>query len=151
MSQSIWVMIAAAGRPQLLQRTLESIAMCQKPAGHVRTLVIEDGPRCGIERIVRDLSRQQPLQYLYSPEPNKSRALNLGLSHTDGGLIVFADDDVRVAGDWLMAYAAATEGIGGGRFFGGPVHVDAEHGLPPVWMRSYYPATIAVSWELQAA
>ena len=47
-----------------------------------------------------------------------------------------------------MAYAAATEGATGGRFFGGPVHVDAEHGLPPVWMRSYYPATLAVSWEL---
>jgi len=148
MSQSMWVMIAAAGRPELLRRTLQSIALCKQPAGFARTLVVENGPRCGIESVVRELTRHHPLQYLYSPEPNKSRALNLGLSHTDGGLIVFTDDDVRVPPNWLAAYAAATEGQTGGRFFGGPVHVDAEHGLPPVWMRSYYPATLVEPWEL---
>lgn len=148
MSQSMWVMIAAAGRPQLLRRTLESIGTCRKPASFVRTIVIENGPRCGIEPIVRELSGHQPVQYLYSEAPNKSRALNLGLAHTDGGLIVFTDDDVRVHNVWLTAYAAANEGANDGRFFGGPVHVDAEHGLPPVWMRHYYPATLVEPWEL---
>src|SRR5262245_23662995 len=110
MARSIWVMIAAAGRPQLLRRTLESIAKCKRPPGFAGIVVIENGPRWGIEPIWREVAREHPLQYLYSREPNKSRALNLGLSQTDGGLIVFTDDDVRVHANWLMAYAAATEG-----------------------------------------
>jgi glycosyltransferase involved in cell wall biosynthesis len=148
MSRSIWVMLAAAGRPELLKRTLESIAACQKPAHYARTLIIENGPRCGMEQIVRSFAPHHAFQYLYSEAPNKSLALNLGLAHVTGGLIVFTDDDVRVRHDWLVAYAAAANGRTGGQYYGGPVHVDAEHGLPPEWMRRYYPATLALPWEL---
>jgi hypothetical protein len=61
---------------------------------------------------------------------------------------VLTDDDVRVRRDWLVAYSAAIGDATGGQFFGGPVDIDAEHGLPPRWMRRYYPATIAQPWEL---
>jgi hypothetical protein len=140
-------MLAAAGRPQLLKRTLESIAACHKPAGYQRTIVIENGPRCGMEPIVRGFAREHAFQYLYSEEPNKSQALNLGLTQVERGLIVFTDDDVRVAPGWLGAYAGAAGDRTGGQYYGGPVHVDAEFGLPPEWMRRYYPATLAVPWE----
>src|SRR3954447_25112116 len=103
MKNSLWVMLAAAGRPQLLRRTLESIAECNKPANYAGTIVIENGRKCGIEPIVRSFGRQQAFTYLYSEEPNKSIALNLGLAHTDGGFIVFTDDDVRFSRDWLTA------------------------------------------------
>lgn len=148
MKYSLWVMLAAAGRPQLVQRTLKSIAECRKPASYAGTLIIENGPRCGIEQVVRGFSTQHAFQYLYSEQPNKCRALNLGLAHTDGGFVVFTDDDVRVGHDWLMAYAAAVGGTADMRFFGGPVHVDAEHGLPPEWIRRYYPLALVESWEL---
>lgn len=148
MKNSLWVMLAAAGRPQLLKRTLESIAECNKPANYSGTIVIENGRKCGMEPIVRSFGRQQAFTYLYSEEPNKSLALNLGLAHTDGGFIVFTDDDVRVCPEWLTSYSAAARAAGENSFFGGPVHVDAEHGLPPEWMRRYYPATLAVPWKL---
>lgn len=146
MLKSLRVMIAAAGRPDLLKRTLESIAACEKPRSYQGTLVIENGPRCGVEPIVRSFGAQHGFRYLYSEAPNKSVALNLGLLQFREGLIVFSDDDVRVRHDWLTAYAAAAA-QGGGRFFGGPVHVDAEWGLPPEWMRRYYPASLVVPWE----
>jgi hypothetical protein len=139
-------MLAAAGRPQLLRRTLESIAACEKPPSYRGTLVIENGPRCGIESIVRGFAREHAFQYLYSEEPNKCQALNRGLARTERGLIVFTDDDVRVAPDWLSAYAAAAERRVRGQFYGGPVHVDAEFGLPPQWLLRYYPA-VATPWE----
>lgn len=148
MAKSLWVMLAAFGRPELVRRTIASIAACEKPPQYAETLVVENGPPCGIEQIVREFSPKHRVRYLYSEQPNKSVALNLGLAHTDGGLIAFTDDDVRMHPQWLAAYAAATEGQQGGRYFGGPVHVDAEHGLPPPWMRRFYPATLAVPWEL---
>jgi GT2 family glycosyltransferase len=148
MKNSLWVMLAAAGRPELLKRTLESIAECNKPANYAGTIVIENSSKCGIEPIVRSFSRQQAFTYLYSKEPNKCIALNLGLAHTDGGFIVFTDDDVRVSRNWLTGYAAAARAAGAKSFFGGPVHIDAEHGLPPEWMRRYYPLTLALPWEL---
>ena len=43
------------------------------------------------------------------------------------------DDDVRLDRHVLEAYAAASEGKTGGEFYGGPVLIDAEHGLPPSW------------------
>src|SRR4051812_13465177 len=148
MNPSLSVMLAAAGRPQLVQRTLESIAASTKPAGYAETIVIENGPRQGIEAIVRSFSRCHLFRYLYQPQPNKCSALNLGLEHVKSGLVVFTDDDVRVSKDWLTAYTAAAREDSAGRFFGGPVLIDAEHGLPPAWLRPYYPATLAEPWNL---
>ena len=64
MKNSLWVMLAAAGRPQLLKRTLVSIAECAKPANYAGTIVVENGPKCGIESIVRSFARQQAFTYL---------------------------------------------------------------------------------------
>ena len=52
MARSLWVLIAAAGKPTLLARTLASLAAADKPGSYRGTLVVENGPRCGIEDVV---------------------------------------------------------------------------------------------------
>jgi len=148
MSSSLSVMLAAAGRLELVRRTLDSIAACVKPQSYVETIVIENGRPQGIEEIVRSNPRAHGFRYLYVAEANKSNALNVGLKHASGELVVFTDSDVRVSPGWLTAYASAAQDGTSNRFFGGPVSIDAEHGLPPEWMRRYYPETLAVPWEL---
>ena len=148
MARSLWVLIAAAGKPALLERTLRSLAAVQKPASYRGTLVVENGTRCGIEAVVRGFSAEYQFRHLYVPEANKSHALNRGLSLLDEGLAFMTDDDVRLHPRILTAYAEAAKHAERGEYYGGPVLIDAEHGLPPAWMRRYYPQTIAEPWSL---
>lgn len=148
MAQSMWVLIAAAGKPELLARTLRSLAACHKPATYRGAMIVENGPRCGIAETVRSFPRDLRLQHLYVPDANKSHALNCGLVRFSGGLVVMTDDDVRLNSQCLIAYDEAARGRQRGEFYGGPVLIDAEHGLPPAWLRKYYPLTIAEPWRL---
>lgn len=148
MAHSLWVLIAAAGKPTLLKRTLDSLAAAQKPTSYRGTLVVENGPRCGIEAVVRGFSSEHRFRHLYVAEGNKSHALNCGLTQMPDALVFMTDDDVRLDGQVLLAYDEAAKEIQGGAFYGGPVRIDAEHGLPPEWMRRFYPQTIAEPWSL---
>jgi glycosyltransferase involved in cell wall biosynthesis len=148
MADSLWVLIAAAGKPDLLDRTLSSLAAATKPSSYRGTLVVENGKRCGIEQVVRGFAREHRIQHLYVPEPNKSHALNYGLMRLDDSLVFMTDDDVRLDSQVLVAYADAARGFRNGQFYGGEVQIDAEHGLPPAWMRRYYPLTIVEPWSL---
>lgn len=136
----IVVMIATAGRPGLLRRALESISACRIPRRYRGTIVVENGPGCGAESVVNAFN-DAPLKsvYLYSPIPNKSRALNRALRSLEGDeLVVFTDDDVRVGENWLDAYAEASCGVPGGFVFGGPFGVDYEV-EPPAWLIPFMP------------
>jgi GT2 family glycosyltransferase len=148
MASALWVLIAAAGKPTLLKRTLEFVAAAQKPGSYRGTLVVENGPRSGIEEVVRGFSGEHRFQHLYVAEANKSYALNCGLSRLEDALVFMTDDDVRLDAQVLMAYDEGAKGKQAGAFFGGPVQIDAEHGLPPEWMRRFYPQTIAEPWTL---
>jgi hypothetical protein len=61
------------------------------------------------------------------------------------------DDDVRLHSRLLVSYDEAAQGVERGEFYGGPVLIDAEHGLPPEWLRRFYPLTIAEPWLLPYA
>ena len=148
MARDLWVLIAAAGKPELLARTLNSLAATIKPANYRGVIIAENGPRCGIETVVRDFARQHAAQHLYVEAGNKSHALNCALAQLDGGLVFMTDDDVRFDANVLTAYAQAAESCDGGEFYGGPVLIDAAHGLPPEWLRRFYPLTIAEPWRL---
>jgi hypothetical protein len=147
MTSPITVLLAAAGQPELVQRTLQSLAACEKPSTYRGALIIENGPPCGIEQIVRSRPRDELVRYHYVAEPNKSHALNVALSLLDEGLIFFTDDDVRFDQQVLMAYARGSWGVRRGEFYGGPLRTDYEGGEPPAWIKAHLPKT-AQGWEL---
>jgi GT2 family glycosyltransferase len=149
MARALWVLIASAREPGHLARTLASLAEAAKPASYRGALVVENGPRSGVEEVVRCFGREHQFRHLYVPEANKSHALNCGLARLDDSLVFMTDDDVRLDPLLLTAYDQAAAGMESGHYFGGPVLIDAEHGLPPAWLRRYYPLTIAAPWSLQ--
>jgi len=124
------------------------VAAAAKPSSYRGTLVIENGPRRGIEQIVRAFPSEHRFNYLYVEQPNKSHSLNSALAMLDDGLAVMTDDDVRVDSQLLMAYDDAARHVEQGEYYGGPVLIDAEHGLPPAWQRRFYPYSIAEPWSL---
>jgi GT2 family glycosyltransferase len=137
MTVDLVLMIATAGRAELLERTLESIAACTMPGGYRETIVIENGEPCGTEAKVARFADSINARYLLDPMPNKSNALNAGLRTCGNGFVIFSDDDVRFDTKTLLAYAREA-GERGRHFYGGPAGVDYED-EPPEWLKRLLP------------
>jgi glycosyltransferase involved in cell wall biosynthesis len=140
MATEMRVLLATAGRPVLLRRTLESLARCSKPGIYRETIVVENGKPSGAQDIVRSLaSASVPIRYLHVAPPNKSHALNVAIRDlADDCLVYFTDDDIQFDGEVLERFAAAAAGITSGTYFGGPFEVDYER-QPPSWLVKYLP------------
>jgi GT2 family glycosyltransferase len=50
-----------------------------------------------------------PLTYLYEGKPGKNAALNTAISHFDGDLVLFTDDDIFPRPGWLVTMRAAAD------------------------------------------
>lgn len=142
------VTIATSGRSELLRRTLDSLARCERPAGYRQTVVVENGPRCGAEAVVRSSQSWLNAGYIHFPWGNKSAALNAALQRLDNCLVFFTDDDVRLAPGTLCAIADEARGKSSQRFYGGAMSVDYQ-AAPPPWLLQYLPCS-AKGWELDA-
>ena len=70
---------------------------------------------------------------LHCPSPGKNRALNTALPAFEGDLIVFTDDDVLPAPDWLQRLRAAADAHPEATLFGGTVLPDWPAPLP-AWL-----------------
>jgi hypothetical protein len=143
----ISVHIATSGRPDLLARTLASISECQLPAGYRETVVIENGGRSGAEQIVREAPAALAARYMHVDWGNKSHALNAALETSGDVLIIYTDDDVRLAPEALREYEQIVLERGRGYFYGGPINADYD-APPPEWLRRYLPCS-AKGWELE--
>jgi len=126
----VTVAVPTHGRPDLLERTLESLTQCELPEGYQELVVIENGSRAGAETLVNELPDRLNARYMHRERGNKSHALNEALETIEDGLVVFFDDDVKVHLDTLVAYAEAAKDHGPEHFFGGPVDVDRDKPLP---------------------
>ena len=145
----LYVLIAACGQPALLRRTLCSLARCEKPDGYAGVIVIENGPRSGLDTVVADFTSEHRFQYLYNEPPNKSLALNRALTGLGQALVIFTDDDVQVPAKTLIAYAREANNCHGGEFYGGPIVPDYEEQPPPTWLKPMLPRS-AAGWQLDA-
>jgi GT2 family glycosyltransferase len=146
MTPEIRIVIATAGRPDLLPRTLRSLADCVKPPGYRETIVVENGPRSGAEAVVANCPAPLRARYLHIDEGNKNLAINTALQDLDDDcLIFFTDDDVRFEPDFLKHYAQVAAEQGRGHFFGGPFDVDRDQ-APLKWLNKYLPRS-ARGWN----
>lgn len=133
MGSELIVVIATAGRPELLNKTLASLSECRRPDIYRGTIVIENGRAEGTKKLVDAYRCRLGARYLYVSEGNKSNALNHVLEGVRKGLIFFTDDDVRMQENVLCAYAEASAGVEEGQFYGGPVEAEYEV-APPPWL-----------------
>lgn len=143
---SIAVIIPTHDRLALFERTLKSVLACEPPdQRHVRLIIVENGCRCGVEDLVKRHSSWLTPEYRYVAAGNKSAALNAATQDLGDVLVLFLDDDVRVAPDLLCRYAEASDHNPNGCFFGGPFAADYVK-APPDWLLPYLPVS-AKGWE----
>lgn len=125
-------------RPDLLRRTVKSIAACDRPESFEQLIVIENGGDGSTPQTLADLQNDLPLRVEVLEQGNKSAALNWMLDQVGDALIVFFDDDVRMTPNTLKAYAEAGKAHSEGHFFGGVCHIDYEQ-RPPDYLIPHLP------------
>jgi GT2 family glycosyltransferase len=140
------VAIVTHQRPQILRRTLQSLQACNLPDGVREIVVIENGAAdCGSAELCRSAGLPLPIRHLFLADRRKTAALNIALEQIAASFVCFFDDDVRLDGECLAAYAAAAAHYGLGHFFGGP-HGTEGGNPPPAWLQRWLPLS-AGPWQ----
>jgi len=103
MAMDVSVIICTRNRAASLDRTLASLQEVTIPAGlSCEILVVDNGSTDQTAKVVRKYSAARiPPWYVLESEPGLSRARNAGVAASRGEIILFTDDDVVPAQDWL--------------------------------------------------
>jgi len=98
------IIVPTRDRPEYLDVALASIAPEARAAG-AQLLVIDDA---GPSARVRELAERHGALYVAHPGPlGLNSARNTGIERSDGGLLVFVDDDIRACPGWLEGLLTA--------------------------------------------
>jgi len=132
------IVLCTHDRATLLERALTSLAATAVPEGtDVETVVVANACRDATAQVVRSWQERgviPNLRLLEEPRLGKSHALNRGISEAAGDLLIFIDDDHRVARDWLANVLAAARGAAEIPCFCGRILPDWDGSEPP-WVQ----------------
>ncbi len=135
---SITILIATCDRPEPLEATLQNLAHIDLDGLDVEVVIVENGQPQGIQKITEQNSYPFSVSYHYFPLANKSLALNYALDNSNlRELVVFTDDDIHPASDWLQKVASISKNWPDFPVFGGQCRVRWPEELAvPSWARS---------------
>ena len=134
-------------RPDLLKRTLQTIADAHAPPEFIELIVIENGAAdCGSKEVAESLGVGVQIKFLYVANRGASLGRNTAVRCAEADFICLFDDDVRLEKQAISAYCCGARKYGPGHYFGGPFGVDAE-GPAPEWLVPYLPYS-ATGWQL---
>ena len=134
---SVSVVIPTHGRPAYLRVALDSV-LGQARAVGAQVLVVIDGPDPASEAVARELGAEV---VVHDAQQGLNAARNTAIDHTDGELIAFLDDDVRVHDGWLEALIAGAAANPDVDCFAGPIVARIEDHAFPMCGREGAPVT----------
>ena len=103
------VLIASFNGEHVLPSVLEAYCRIEAPEGGWKLVIVDNGSTDRTRAIILSYSDRLPIAYVLEPRPGKNAALNTGLSHVDGDLVVFTDDDIFPHIDWLSQLRRAAD------------------------------------------
>jgi hypothetical protein len=135
----ISVVICSWNRERLLKSTLESLCRAQPPQRLTwEVVVILNDCTDGSAGVVGQFRARLPLVCQAEPRPGLSNARNKGIDVASGDVLIWIDDDVRVAPGWLRGYEDAFMQWPDVSLFGGAILPEFE-GNPAAWLvRSWH-------------
>ncbi len=107
MTMDCSIIISTRNRATALEKTLRAFREVHVPgAWQVEMLVVDNGSSDRTAEVVRQASHASfPIHYVDEPRPGKCRALNTALALAKGQALLFTDDDVEPAANWVEAMA----------------------------------------------
>jgi len=118
----VTVVICTYNRCGTLATTLESATALYVPAGlRWELLVVDNNSTDRTRDVVLGFATRLPVRYLFEPRQGKTHALNRAVAEARGELLLFTDDDVRLAPDWLEGFVHAARANPTAGWFGGRV------------------------------
>jgi glycosyltransferase involved in cell wall biosynthesis len=100
------VIIPTYNRKRFLHQTLASLAQQSCPPDCFEVIVVDDGSKDGTEQVARD-QFPFPLHYLWQANKGDAAARNTGAAASEAEFLVFVDDDIVLAPDFLRLLLAA--------------------------------------------
>jgi len=138
---SISILVATHNGVHTLPRMLDAMMRLRNPVRNWRLLVIDNASTDATADLLETYRERLPLTIFEHPRRGKNRALNRGLASEEvleSDIIVFTDDDVIPAPNWLRALEAASDGQGAPDILGGPIRPNWEK-APPTWLLEVIP------------
>jgi glycosyltransferase involved in cell wall biosynthesis len=134
------VAIPTYNRASRLRETLAGIARQDYPPGHWEVLVIDNNSTDETAAVVAEFAAQSPApRYVKELQQGLDYARNRAVAEAKGNVVVFADDDILVAPDWLteLNRPFATDDRHEIAAVGGEVIPVFPDGLPP-WVAEWH-------------
>jgi len=143
--REISVLLATRRRPTSLAATLRSLADMDTTGLAWQLIVIDNDGDAATQAAVRAEAHCLPVTLLVEPIAGKNRALNRGLPHATGDLIVFTDDDVAVGRDWLRQLSEGAARWPAATLFGGRVLPQWPDGCEPSPAHPFFDHAYAIA------
>lgn len=121
------VLFATHNGAHTLPRMLEALSSLEEPKGGWRLVIVDNASDDETPALLERFRDRLPLTPAYEPRRGKNVALNTGLKHVAGDLIVLTDDDIVPRDGWLARLRQAADAQPGFAIFGGRVE--------PLWER----------------
>lgn len=131
----ITVAICTWNRADLLDQTLLAMRKLRIPMGvDWEVLVVDNNCTDHTADVIARHEHSLPLRYVLEKQQGTSHARNRAVAEAHGEFLIFTDDDVHVAEDWIEAYLRAAKAHPTASFFGGTV-LPMYECEPPKWLR----------------
>jgi len=127
------IAICTHNRSDLLQTTLQSLTQLHGIADpDVEVLVVDNASQDATSQVLQDFLSRLPLRVEQEDRLGHCFARNHAVQQARGDLLLWTDDDVELAHDWLAAYRRACESADV-VFWGGPI-IPRCLGPTPRWL-----------------
>jgi glycosyltransferase involved in cell wall biosynthesis len=136
------VIICTYNRCDSLALTLETFRHLKIPQEVTwEVIVVDNNSTDSTKSVCKQFESSLPLRYLFEGRQGKSNALETGIASAKSDLLVFTDDDVDVAPDWLAQVWQASLRHAKAVIFGGKVVPRWERPAPK-WIVEGNPTTL---------
>jgi glycosyltransferase involved in cell wall biosynthesis len=130
----ISVVICTRNRCATLKKVLGSLEHQSSTGLRWEIVVVDNGSVDQTKEVVEEFTSKVefPTRYVLEREPGLSNARNHGIRESEGNIVAFLDDDVRVAPDWLAELKTAFDKYECA-CVGGKILLDESIQLPEWW------------------
>lgn len=131
------ILIATYNRAESLRQTLTAMQAVDRADVNTEIVVIDNNSSDYTKEVVESFRKSLPVRYLFEPRPGKNKALNHALDTIDlGEIVVFCDDDIVPAENWLREIVRSCQRWPNYSVFGGKIYLVWPQTDVPKWAKS---------------